>query len=189
VAQIDALLLPGGDDFLPPDEPADPSRYTPVPPRQLAFDRALLACARERGLPVLGVCYGMQLIALASGGDLIYDLATEAPEAGAHQLADAETHPLVWDGSGSRLAEVVAPLPRVNSRHHQAVQHVGPELRVVARAPDGVIEAIEARSGPFCAGVQWHPEDAIDGHAERLFGALVDSARRTRSGPLGSGVP
>ncbi|HXZ85175.1 MAG TPA: gamma-glutamyl-gamma-aminobutyrate hydrolase family protein [Myxococcota bacterium] len=175
VARIDALLVPGGDDLLPPQPYPAHVRFDPVPPRQLAFDTALLAAALARGIPVLGICYGMQLLALARGGRLHYDLATDVPGAVAHRLGACETHPVLVE-PGSRLAAITGARElRVSSRHHQAVSEPGSGLRVCARAADGVIEAIEAEDG-FQLGVQWHPEGQDDAESEALFRAFVAAA-------------
>jgi putative glutamine amidotransferase len=176
-ARLDGLLLPGGGDFLPAQ--AYPSRvdFDPVAPRQLAFDTALLAAALQRGLPLLGICYGMQLLALHSGGSLHYDLRTDVPQASPHRLG-AGRHGLEVK-PGSELARILGGSGgAVNSRHHQAVADPG-RARVSATAPDGVVEAIELEGG-FAIGVQWHPEDLEDASRERLFGAFVAacSARR-----------
>ncbi len=174
--RVDALLLPGGDDFLP-DRPYPPEvRFAPVAPEQLAFDRALLAAFLERGRPVLGICYGMQLLALHRGGSLVYDLPHDRPDAGRHRLAAEERHAVRVE-AGTRLAGILGAGPcAVNSRHHQAVADPGPELRVCARSEDGVVEAIEAGGEGFELGVQWHPEDLEPAHRERLLGALVAAA-------------
>jgi gamma-glutamyl-gamma-aminobutyrate hydrolase PuuD len=181
LARIDALLLPGGDDFEPaPGSTVPPSRVTPVPARQLASDTALAEAALARGLPILGICYGMQLLARVHGGTLIHDLPTERPEAGCHALGADGRH-AVDVVPGSRLHALVGDdRVEVNSRHHQAVDAPGDGMVVVARAADGLIEAIEAPGTPFVLGVQWHPETLADArHGHALFRALVEAGSRT----------
>jgi putative glutamine amidotransferase len=179
VERIDALLVPGGDDLLPPRPYPAHVRFEPVPPAQLAFDQALVEAALARGLPFLGICYGMQLLALARGGALHYDVASDVSGATEHQLGTAR-HRIALE-PGSQLAELTgAHTLDVSSRHHQAVSDPGSELRVSARAADGVIEAVEAERG-FCVGVQWHPESHDDAESEALFRAFVAAAKRGRS--------
>jgi putative glutamine amidotransferase len=180
VARIDALLVPGGDDFLPPRAYPAHVRFEPVPEHQLGFDRALVDAALRRRIPVLGICYGMQLVALARGGTLHYDLATDLPGALEHQLGEA-LHPIALE-PGSKLAGILGSraLP-VSSRHHQAVSDPGPELRIAARSTDGVIEALESPAGAFCVGVQWHPESHEGAESDALFRAFVAAAQRGRS--------
>jgi putative glutamine amidotransferase len=185
VASIDALLLPGGPDFVP-ESPPPGVRFAPVAPEQLAADRALLAAARAAALPVLGVCYGMQLIALESGGRLHYHVPLDVPGALDHKPASrAATHAIALE-PGTRLAHLFGVRELlVNTRHHQAVADPGPRLRVAARAADGVIEAVEGAeggAGPFLMGVQWHPETLAADHRQILYGALVEAASRAKSG-------
>jgi putative glutamine amidotransferase len=178
--RIDALLVPGGDDLLPARPYPAHVRFEPVPPAQLAFDRALLAAALARGLPVLGICYGMQLLALALGGELHYDLATDVSGAAEHRLGGAR-HRVRLD-RGSQLAQIVGREElSVSSRHHQAVKAPGPDLRVSARSDDGVVEAVERAAVPFCVGVQWHPESHGDAESDALFRAFVAAAQPGRS--------
>jgi putative glutamine amidotransferase len=182
-ARIDALLVPGGDDLLPPRPYPPEVRFDPVPEAQLAFDRALLDAALARDLPVLGICYGMQLLALALGGTLHYDLATDVPGSGAHRLPERDGRHALRIEPGTRLAGLARGNPAsVGSRHHQAVSDAGPKLRVSARTDDGVIEAVERApaAGPFCLGVQWHPETDGGALADALFRAFVDAARERR---------
>jgi len=182
--RLDGLLIPGGDDF-PPPRPYPPEiRFEAIPSRQLAFDQALLAAARARRLPVLAICYGMQLLALQGGGKLVYDIPSDLPHAGPHRLPEpGGRHGLVVE-RGSRLAHLLGDAPGpVNSQHHQGVAEVGQGQRVCARADDGLIEAIESQDVEFCIGVQWHPERMPGPHRERLFSGFVEACRiRARGG-------
>ncbi len=174
VQRLDGLLLPGGDDLLPDRPYPDDVRFDAVPEVQLDFDRALLDAALARPIPLLGICYGMQLLGLAHESTLYYDLPTDRPESEPHRLPeDTGRHPLVIE-PGTRLAEILGTAPEsVNSLHHQSLADVGRDLQISARAPDGVIEAIEGTRGPFAVGVQWHPEKLEGRHRSALFEAFV----------------
>ena len=178
VAGLDGLILPGGDDFLPDPPHSYPENvvFDPVPKRQLEFDRALLVAAVEQRIPILGICYGAQLMALHHGGQLHYDLASDLPKSGDHQLPeDGGRHPVDVD-TQSRLGRILRRSEiEVNSLHHQAIAEVGDGFRVCARAPDGVIEAVESENELFQMGVQWHPEKLGEAGGAVLFRALVSA--------------
>jgi putative glutamine amidotransferase len=176
--RMDGLLLPGGDDLLPPHPYPESVRFNAASPEQLDFDGRLIAVAAERGLPLLAICYGMQLLAVHRGGTLHYDIPTDLPAAANHRLPERGGLHAVHVLPDSRLAEILGPSPgAVNSLHHQGVAEPGGGLRVSARADDGVVEAVEGGEGPFCVGVQWHPEKMEGPHRDRLFGAFVAACR------------
>lgn len=177
VARIDGLLLPGGDDFLPDVPYEERVAFDPAPDEQVAFDRALLVAARARGLPVLGVCYGAQLIALHHGGTLHHHLPLDRPGCAEHRLPERDGRHPVRAEAGTRLAALVGDGEIVvNSLHHQAIADPGRGLRVGARAPDGVIEAVEGTDDAFLLGVQWHPERLEGPAGLGLIAALVAAA-------------
>ncbi len=178
--RTDGLLIPGGGDFLPERPYPESVTFDAVPAEQLAFDRRLLAASLDAGRPVLAICYGMQLLALHHGGTLHYDIASDVPGAGPHQLPEPEAAHALRIEADSRLAAALGDAgAAVNSRHHQAVSDPGAGLRVSARAEDGLVEAVERDDGCFCLGVQWHPERMQAPHRERLFAAFVSACRRT----------
>lgn len=154
----------------------------PVKEERPRFERALLEAALARDLPVLGICGGMQLLAVVRGGTLHQDIAAEIPGAGPHEQRTPRhepAHPIRVE-PGSRLARAVGGArAAVNSTHHQAVKAQGRGLVVTARAEDGLIEAIEDPSARFCVGVQWHPELLGESAPwnRSLFAQLVEAAR------------
>jgi putative glutamine amidotransferase len=144
-----------------------------------ASEVALLRGALARGMPVLGICGGEQLLAVALGGRLIQHIPDEIPGALAHQCTAARHQPAheIALAPGTLLARILgAERMAVNSSHHQAVADPG-EAVVNARAPDGVIEGIEDPRRNFCLGVQWHPEFLVDPAERFIFDALIAACR------------
>lgn len=177
LAFADAILLPGGGDLDPgwAGQEPDPGQYD-VDTEQDAFDLAVARVALDSGLPLLAICRGTQVVNVALGGDLVQDMnAVSSGEDHRHRKHDIEGEP------GSLLAESAGGtrLP-ASCYHHQCLGNLGAGLRVVARAEDGVIEAVElpGRESWFI-GTQWHPEDlaASSGENLALFTALVRAAR------------
>lgn len=181
--RVDGLVVAGGADV-------DPARYGAAPhlrtkswrPDRDAWEWALLDAADAAGRPVLGVCRGMQLMAVRAGGSLEQHLpdvvghSEHAPAPGAFGWTSIRT------ASGSLTRRLVGDQLQVSCAHHQAVaQHPG--FEVTAQAADGTIEAIEDPERPFWLGVQWHPEYGDD---YGLFRGLVTAAR---SATDGTGAP
>jgi putative glutamine amidotransferase len=186
VRSLDGLLSPGGDDFPSDDGLPVEVELDLISPDQLAFDEALFEAARRRGLPILGICYGMQLMARQRGGALVADLPTQRPDANPHVLAEAARHSITVDPASNLFHLLGRETLDVNSLHHQAVSQVGPEHRAVAHGSDGVIEAIERISGGTDAwelGVQWHPEKMSGGpdgaSSEAIFRGFIAACLAT----------
>jgi putative glutamine amidotransferase len=182
VAALDGLLVTGGafdvDPALWGDEPVHPK--VTLKPGRTDFELAATRAALAAGKPVLGICGGQQLLAVALGGTLIQHIPDEVPGALAHEQPHPRTEPghAVRIAEGTLLSRIVgAPSMQVNSAHHQAVRSVADGTVVNALAPDGVIEGIEAVGHRFALGVQWHPEYGVDPRDHRILTALVDAAR------------
>lgn len=184
VESIDGLLIPGGDDFPAETELPDDAVLDLVSSDQLAFDEALYEAASQRAIPVLGICYGMQLMARMRDGILDAYLASQDRKLDCHKLPPESRHPIRIE-STSRLASILgSETCQVNSLHQQAVRHVGSMHRAVAFSPDGVIEAIERTEDAtdvWELGVQWHPEKMADDSSMRLFRAFVSACRGSES--------
>lgn len=182
LAGLDGLLVTGGDFDLDPALFGDGARHPMVKTkdRRTAFEMAATRAALERDLPVLGICGGMQLLNVALGGTLIQHIPDEIPEALAHEQPNPRDEPghSVALEAGTRLREICgADSLEVNSAHHQAAKAVPEGVRINARAPDGVIEGVEAEGRRFCLGVQWHPEYGISAADTAIFRAFVEAAR------------
>jgi putative glutamine amidotransferase len=186
-ARLDAFVLPGSPaDINPGLYGAKPiAQCKQADPARERTDFALLKYAFEQGKPLLAICYGVQSLNVYSGGTLVQDIPSEVKTEIRHSregLArgdDDPKHPVGID-AGSRLAQLAGVTSvEVNSSHHQAIREPGRQLRITARAPDGVIEAVEWTSDQnWITGVQWHPERmAGDALAEALFRQLIEAAR------------
>lgn len=161
--QVDGLLVTGGDD-VPPEmygSKEDPEQeLKKESPIRLSRDIACLKHAREAGMPVLGICYGMQLLNVVEGGTLYQDIGKEAlPYHRPSRTGERYVEHEVEIEPGTFLYKILgARHVTVRSSHHEAVKKVGPGLVVSAVCHQGdIIEAIE-KKGPFFLAVQWHPE-------------------------------
>jgi putative glutamine amidotransferase len=190
VERVDGVLLTGGGDIDPALYGAEPhATFEPAEPGRDAFDLALVKAAVAANVPVLAICRGMQVLNVAFGGDLVQDIPTEVNGALHHDVREprfAIAHE-VWLSPTSTLFTLMkddledGESCPVNSRHHQAVRHLGAGLEVVGTAPDGVIEAVERPGARFCLAVQWHPENFWrTGEFRPLFEGFVEAARAAR---------
>jgi len=191
LAGLGGLLLTGGDDVAP-------ARYGEAPHPTVVeaeagrddFEIALIDAARKKRLPILAICRGVQVLNVACGGTLVQDIPSQIAGALSHSLPSPpnESYTLaheVWLERDSLLSRLMrerlgdTDSCEVNSRHHQAVKTIAPGYIVSATAPDGVIEAIEDPTLPFCLGVQWHPENFFrTGEFRPLFEGFVEAANR-----------
>lgn len=179
------LMLTGGGDFDPAlfhqqDRGTD---WSGVNAARDETELALINEANRLGVPILGICRGIQALAVAFGGTLVQDIALAVPGSPIRHSAGERrreaAHP-VSVVSGTKTAAVLGSIElEVNSFHHQAVDQIPPGWQVSARAPDHVIEAMESSGERFLLGVQWHPEDLTpdEESARRLFQHFVDACR------------
>jgi putative glutamine amidotransferase len=181
LARVDALVLTGGPDV-------DPARYGEAPHPSVygvdaaadEFECALAEAALVRSVPMLAICRGIQVLNVARGGTLHQHIADEPgvpPHGRPGEAGGAREHEVALDRD-SLVAQVMdATLVNASCHHHQAIATLGDGLRVVGRAADGIVEALEL-DGAFLLAVQWHPEDtaADDRAQQRLFDALVNRA-------------
>jgi putative glutamine amidotransferase len=190
---LDGVLLPGSDSDV------DPLLYGREPHRRLGSvhtikdrtDLLVLEEVERRGLPLLAICFGMQVLNVARGGTLIQDIESELPEAIKHQQGaprDRRSHRVRFL-EGSLLQELASATDApVNSHHHQAIETVGRDLVATAWTADGLVEALEdPRPGRFALAVQWHPEIAWaeDPFSRRLFERFVKEAGEHRESHAG----
>ena len=181
VRALDALIIGGGDDIgaeLYRGEVAVDIRIDPARDR---LELGMLKDALRRGMPVLGICRGAQMINIVNGGSLhedIYAVYEEAP-----RMRTVLPRKSVNIKRGSRLHKILRlSLCRVNALHHQSVDRIGRGLSVVAEDGHGIIQAVEAGGKTFLLGVQWHPEFLVLSRPQqRIFRALVSASRRNRT--------
>ena len=185
--RCDGLVLSGGGDI-------DPARYgeEPLPlldsvsPARDAIEFAALDFALARGIPVLGICRGCQVMNVHARGTLFQDVDAQRPGNVGHRQAGSwheRSHDVTVEPDSLLYAAVGVRTFHVNTFHHQAIKDVAPRARVTAIAEDGLIEGIEYRDHPWAVGVQWHPErheaKAPDADPDRcLFSAFAGAVTR-----------
>ena len=188
VEGLDGILLPGSDSDV------DPLRYGQQPHKQLGAvhtvkdetDLLVIEAAERRKIPILAICFGMQVLNVSRGGTLVQDIQSQVPEAIKHEQGAPRDRPshrvrLLESSKLSKIGGSVDAI--VNSHHHQAIESVGANLMATAWTTDGVIEALEdPRSDRFVMAVQWHPELGWerDDFSRRLFESFVKEATALR---------
>lgn len=183
--RIDGLLMVGGNDCDPAvfGEQPHPSIVL-IDQRRQDHELKLARLSRAMRLPTLGICLGMQMMAIAAGGTLIQDIESQSPSPIRHTgpVGNRSRHEIATE-SGSRVEAIIGTSRcTVNSSHHQAIRSPGRGLLATAHADDGIIEAIEDPEHPFYVGVQWHPEDlSRERAADPLFRAFVTAAAERRT--------
>lgn len=188
-AGLDGILLPGSDTDV------DPLRFNEEPHPKLKkvvyekeeTDLMILEEAERLGIPVLGICFGMQVLNVSRGGTLIQDIESEIPDALKHEQGiplDRNSHSIKIAGNSFLYSLAEAEKVQVNSHHHQAIQKTGNDLQATAWTRDGVIECIEdTRKDKFVLGVQWHPELnwKKDSLSKKIFQSFIGEAAKYAS--------
>jgi putative glutamine amidotransferase len=186
IKSCSAVLLPGSKADI------DPAKYKTAPdpktcsadPRRDAVDELLLKDAYEKRKPILGICYGLQILNVYRGGTLLQHIESTVNHEAGKEVRVAHNVDL---DPGSKLGKIIVPHPSgkdvsvaVNSSHHQSAEVVGDGLRIVARCPqDGIIEALEGTAlDHFVVAVQWHPERSVedDEGSRAIFRALIEAS-------------
>lgn len=187
-ARLDALLLAGGVDVHPKEFGEEVLAVCGE--IDMARDETELQVTRwalSDGHPIFGICRGIQMLNVAAGGSLYQDIPSQLETQVAHAYRQGDPYNLrahsVEFMPDSRVAKAFgATSIEVNSLHHQSLKQIAPGLRVIARAPDGIVEAVEAADERFIVGVQFHPELLDDDERmTKLFEAFVNSAREYRA--------
>ncbi|MCG2709465.1 MAG: gamma-glutamyl-gamma-aminobutyrate hydrolase family protein [Thermodesulfovibrionales bacterium] len=165
--RIDGILVSGGSDLHPSYYTEDVNYEIKIVERDRSdFEFAIIHEIIKLKKPVLGICYGMQLINVAFGGSLYQDIKQQVPAAIGHREG---WHTIkINDNKLIDRGEF-----KVNSSHHQAVKVIGQRLNAIAFSADGIVEAVFRNDYPFLLGAQWHPERMKDSLSEKIFRAFV----------------
>ena len=188
VDDFDGILLPGSDSDVDPlrYDQQPHSRLGPVQPIKDETDLLVITAAEEKGIPLLAICFGMQILNVSRGGSLIQDIQSQVPNAIKHEQGaprDRRSHS-VRLLPGSVLAQLAgSEESSVNSHHHQAIEVIGHDLVATAWSSEGLVEALEDPRDPFVMAVQWHPELGweSDDFSQNIFRHFVDQVRSNMS--------
>ncbi|MDN5280298.1 MAG: putative glutamine amidotransferase [Clostridiales bacterium] len=182
---VDGVIIPGGEDVHPRYQGEDPHpELDLVNPFRDEFELAMVKAAfsktyRGKKLPLLGICRGIQVLAIALGGEVHQDISDVRRVQHSQKSPRWETSHKISIENNSKLSKILGQSEIfTNSFHHQAVRKVPDQFNVVASTSDGIVEAIEFAKDRFIMGVQWHPEETFDTdvHSQKLFKALVEAA-------------
>ena len=177
VEELDGLVLVGGDDIPPDAYGQQPHETVKVMPGQrYDFEKQLIPAWLSSGKPILGICLGMQFTNVASGGTLIQDIPSQV---GTDVIHRRNYHHVRIEPDSSLAKLLGKEDAKVYSNHHQAVDKLGKNLKIIAHADDGVIEAAERVDDGFGLFVQWHPEAMKDiEHRDAIYGALIRASSK-----------
>lgn len=182
---VDGLLLPGGEDVHPKFQGEDPVRALDlVNPFRDQFELTLVKKAgKDYAMPVLGICRGCQVMAIAMGGKVHQDIADVATMQHSQKAPRWSPSHRIIVAPGSKLEAALdaeGATVYTNSFHHQAIKNVPKGFKATAKTADGTVEAIEMSTGRFFIGVQWHPEETCDGDrfSQNLFAAFIKAATK-----------
>lgn len=177
----DGLLIPGGHFDIPTEFYTKSETHSTVKlkPGRSEFEFAMIHKFLEANKPVLGICGGEQVIAVALGCTLIQDITSEVAHCLEHEVKnrEADAHKITIKKNSLLHKITNKDELGVNSSHHQAVKDLGKNIIACAHSSDGVIEAIESTEYKFCLGVQWHPEYLFNHEELNIFKSFVDSCK------------
>ena len=187
LAMVDGLLVPGGMADIDPQLYGVTEKHdcTVIIPSRTNFDLTIMRTAFAMHIPILGICAGEQVMNVIFGGTMVQHIPEQIPNHANHYHNMPRHHIAhsVNITEGTILARLVGEDKHefmVNSHHHQAAATTGSEVIVSARAPDGVIEAIEHSKHPFCLGIEWHPEYMHTEEDRRIMRGFVLAAEQYR---------
>lgn len=186
--QIDALFVTGGEDIDPSYYGQDPHIHLgKITPKLDAMEHALVQKILELDKPYIGVCRGLHMLNVVTGGSLYQSIHSQREEPVMQHKQKSErthrSHPVKMDKDSMMYDMLKDEEFKVNSYHHQACNEVGSPLKVVARALDGIIEGMESTEHTFVFGFQWHPEEFAlvgDEPSKRIFKAYIDAAMKRK---------
>ena len=180
--RVDGLLVTGGLDVHPFYYDEEPNqKLGAILPNMDLFHIEAIRKAVEMQMPVLGICRGAQVMNIAFGGTMFQDLSQIPTMVLKHEQAGSRTLGMhyIEVEAASHLRKMIGERVMVNSMHHQAIKDVAPGFTVVAKASDGVVEAIEKKEYGFCLGVQWHPEEMllVSSAMKPIFQSFINATR------------
>lgn len=181
---IDGVIFSGGEDILPENYGEHPiNELRAISTERDFFEIELFKLAYNMDKPILGICRGIQLINVASGGCLYQDIYLQRENTLGHSPIEIERNSLyhfIDIEKGNKLFDIFNEEKiMVNSFHHQSIKNVSHEFKITARSCDGIIEAIESKNKKFVIGVQWHPETLVMNYPEfiKLFKEFINATK------------